>query len=51
MKLAPLAATAALLGAPAFAHGGAHLHPHNMEFTVAGLAVVTVAALIFALRR
>lgn len=51
MKILALTAVSALVAAPALAHGGAHLHPHGMEFTVAGLAVLSVALIVFASRR
>lgn len=51
MKILPLTAVSALVAAPALAHGGAHLHPHGVELTVAGLAILSAALLVFAMRR
>ncbi|MGH1416543.1 MAG: peptidase M23 [Pelagimonas sp.] len=51
MKTLTFTAVSALIATPALAHGGAHLHPHGVEPMVAGLAILSVALLIFALRR
>ena len=47
-KLLVLAAL--LPAAPAYAHGGVHLHPHGYE-TAIGLALATVLDAALALRR
>lgn len=51
MKHLTLAATMAFVASPALAHGGAHLHPHGIEFAVAGLAAATLTLVAFIWRR
>lgn len=43
MKKTGLTAIATVLAAPAFAHGGAHLHPHGFE-TLTGFVALAVIA-------
>ncbi|GAA3876635.1 peptidase M23 [Celeribacter arenosi] len=51
MKQLTLSAAFTLTALPAFAHGGAHIHPHGMELTVAALSLVAVGVLIIVRRK
>lgn len=51
MKRLILLAPACLMASPAFAHGGAHLHPHGIETAIAALSFATVGVLYLAYRK
>lgn len=45
MKTLALTSFAVLAAAPAFAHGGAHLHPHGIDTMVAATALLAAVAM------
>jgi uncharacterized OsmC-like protein len=51
MKRLTFTLGAALIGSPALAHGGAHLHPHGFELGTAALAACAVLAVLWVAKR